>query len=158
MRGERGLRRGESEWGISADRREDMVRRATWARPVASVYGMHEKAKRHGFPSPGPRDAESSQNMCVLATAGPSGPLATPVRYFHLDFAVLFTAAARSPKRPSPRDRLDWFSRGRRRELALDYVCGIGPNKPTGTVSLRWTDIHVDITTLDASADRTCPA
>jgi nitroimidazol reductase NimA-like FMN-containing flavoprotein (pyridoxamine 5'-phosphate oxidase superfamily) len=40
----------------------------------------------------------SSQNMCVLATAGPDGPLATPVRYFHLDFAVLFTASAASPK------------------------------------------------------------
>ena len=40
----------------------------------------------------------SSQNMCVLATAGPDGPLATPVRYFHLDFAVMFTAAAASPK------------------------------------------------------------
>ncbi|MFC7546204.1 pyridoxamine 5'-phosphate oxidase family protein [Plantactinospora sp. GCM10030261] len=40
----------------------------------------------------------SSQNMCVLATTGPDGPLATPVRYFHLDFAVLFTAAAESPK------------------------------------------------------------
>jgi hypothetical protein len=40
----------------------------------------------------------SSQNMCVLATAGASGPLATPVRYFHLDFALLFTAAAGSPK------------------------------------------------------------
>lgn len=40
----------------------------------------------------------SSQNMCVLATAGPDGPLATPVRYYHLDFAVVFTAAAASPK------------------------------------------------------------
>jgi nitroimidazol reductase NimA-like FMN-containing flavoprotein (pyridoxamine 5'-phosphate oxidase superfamily) len=40
----------------------------------------------------------SSQNMCVLATAGAEGPLATPVRYFHLDFAVMFTAAAGSPK------------------------------------------------------------
>lgn len=40
----------------------------------------------------------SSQNMCVLATVGPDGPLATPVRYYHLDFAVMFTAAARSPK------------------------------------------------------------
>ncbi len=40
----------------------------------------------------------SSQNMCVLATAGPDGPLATPVRYFHLDLAVMFTAAADSPK------------------------------------------------------------
>ncbi|BCJ56426.1 hypothetical protein Asp14428_79010 [Actinoplanes sp. NBRC 14428] len=40
----------------------------------------------------------SSQNMCVLATAGPAGPLATPVRYFHLDFTLLFTSAAGSPK------------------------------------------------------------
>ncbi|GAA2440774.1 hypothetical protein GCM10010191_65980 [Actinomadura vinacea] len=40
----------------------------------------------------------SSQNMCVLATAGPEGPLATPVRYFHLDFTLIFTAAASSPK------------------------------------------------------------
>jgi hypothetical protein len=40
----------------------------------------------------------SAQNMCVLATSGPTGPLATPVRYYHLDFAVLFTAAAASPK------------------------------------------------------------
>ncbi|MEO3744258.1 pyridoxamine 5'-phosphate oxidase family protein [Plantactinospora sp. B5E13] len=40
----------------------------------------------------------SSQNMCVLATGGPDGPLATPVRYFHLDFALLFTAEASSPK------------------------------------------------------------
>lgn len=40
----------------------------------------------------------SSQNMCVLATAGPDGPLATPVRYYPLGFAVLFTAAPRSPK------------------------------------------------------------
>ena len=40
----------------------------------------------------------SSQNMCVLATAGPAGPLATPVRYYSLDFAVMFTAAPRSPK------------------------------------------------------------
>lgn len=40
----------------------------------------------------------SSQNMCVLATAGPDGPLATPVRYYSLGFAVMFTAAPRSPK------------------------------------------------------------
>ena len=36
--------------------------------------------------------------MCVLATTGPDGPLATPVRYYPLGFAVLFTAAPRSPK------------------------------------------------------------
>jgi hypothetical protein len=40
----------------------------------------------------------SSQNMCVLATVGPDGPLATPVRYYHLDFALMFTAAPGSPK------------------------------------------------------------
>jgi hypothetical protein len=40
----------------------------------------------------------SSQNMCVLATTGPSGPLATPIRYYPLDFAIMFTAAPRSPK------------------------------------------------------------
>ncbi|MEV6154270.1 pyridoxamine 5'-phosphate oxidase family protein [Nonomuraea sp. NPDC052129] len=40
----------------------------------------------------------SSQNMCVLATSGPDGPLATPVRYFHLGFALMFTAVPTSPK------------------------------------------------------------
>jgi nitroimidazol reductase NimA-like FMN-containing flavoprotein (pyridoxamine 5'-phosphate oxidase superfamily) len=40
----------------------------------------------------------SSQNMCVLATTGPDGPLATPVRYYPLGFAVLFSASPRSPK------------------------------------------------------------
>ncbi|MGW5360974.1 pyridoxamine 5'-phosphate oxidase family protein [Actinopolymorpha pittospori] len=40
----------------------------------------------------------SSQNMCVLATIGNEGPLATPVRYFHLDFTIIFTADPRSPK------------------------------------------------------------
>jgi hypothetical protein len=40
----------------------------------------------------------SSQNMCVLATGGEDGPLATPVRYYHLDFALMFTAVATSPK------------------------------------------------------------
>jgi nitroimidazol reductase NimA-like FMN-containing flavoprotein (pyridoxamine 5'-phosphate oxidase superfamily) len=40
----------------------------------------------------------STQNMCVLATTGEDGPLATPVRYDHLDFIVVFTAQAGSPK------------------------------------------------------------
>lgn len=44
------------------------------------------------------RNLLSTQNMCVLATAGPEGPLATPVRYFALDFALMFTASPRSPK------------------------------------------------------------
>ncbi|MEV7628290.1 pyridoxamine 5'-phosphate oxidase family protein [Actinoplanes sp. NPDC089786] len=38
------------------------------------------------------------QNMCVLATTGPDGPLATPVRYYPFGLAVMFTAAPRSPK------------------------------------------------------------
>jgi hypothetical protein len=40
----------------------------------------------------------TSQNMCVLATCGVDGPLATPVRYYHLDFVLIFTAAPTSPK------------------------------------------------------------
>jgi len=44
------------------------------------------------------RNLLSSQNMCVLATTGAGGPLATPVRYYPLDFAVMFTASPRSPK------------------------------------------------------------
>jgi hypothetical protein len=39
-----------------------------------------------------------SQNMCVLATSGPDGPLATPVRYYTYELAIMFTAAPRSPK------------------------------------------------------------
>ncbi|GAA2694520.1 pyridoxamine 5'-phosphate oxidase family protein [Actinoplanes palleronii] len=44
------------------------------------------------------RNLLSSQNMCVLATTGPDGPLATPVRFYALDLAVMFTASPRSPK------------------------------------------------------------
>ena len=40
----------------------------------------------------------STHNMCVLATSGDAGPLATPVRYFHLGFSLMFTASPRSPK------------------------------------------------------------
>lgn len=40
----------------------------------------------------------STHNMCVLATTGDDGPLATPVRYFHLDFTIMFTASPRTPK------------------------------------------------------------
>ncbi|BCY05202.1 pyridoxamine 5'-phosphate oxidase family protein [Actinoplanes sp. L3-i22] len=44
------------------------------------------------------RNLLSGHNMCVLATAGTDGPLATPVRYYSLDLAVMFTASPRSPK------------------------------------------------------------
>ncbi|KGM12328.1 pyridoxamine 5'-phosphate oxidase [Cellulomonas bogoriensis 69B4 = DSM 16987] len=40
----------------------------------------------------------STHNVCVLATSGPDGPLATPVRFFHLGFTVVFTASGTSPK------------------------------------------------------------
>ncbi|GAB3146695.1 hypothetical protein GCM10027290_28860 [Micromonospora sonneratiae] len=40
----------------------------------------------------------SSQNMCVLATMGGDGPLATPVRYYHRDLVVFFTSQAGTPK------------------------------------------------------------
>lgn len=40
----------------------------------------------------------STHNMCVLATTGEDGPMATPVRYFHLGFSIMFTASPRSPK------------------------------------------------------------
>lgn len=56
----------------------------------------------------------SSQNMCVLATAGADGPLATPVRYFHLDFTIIFTAMSNSPKmrniRADPRVSIGVFA------------------------------------------------
>lgn len=45
----------------------------------------------------------SSQNMCVLATIGADGPLATPVRYFHLGLAVMFTASPRDVQSPDLR-------------------------------------------------------
>jgi hypothetical protein len=40
----------------------------------------------------------SSQNMCVLATAGADGPLATPVRYYHRDLTLYVTCQAGTPK------------------------------------------------------------
>ncbi|MGW4460857.1 pyridoxamine 5'-phosphate oxidase family protein [Micromonospora sp. NPDC004704] len=40
----------------------------------------------------------SSQNMCVLATTGPDGPLATPVRYYHHELTLYVTAQAGTPK------------------------------------------------------------
>ncbi|WP_029251597.1 pyridoxamine 5'-phosphate oxidase family protein [Paraoerskovia marina] len=41
----------------------------------------------------------STQNMAVIATVDAEGaPAATPVRYYHLGFELMFTAAPRSPK------------------------------------------------------------
>ena len=77
----------------------------------------------------------SSQNMCVLATTGPDGPLATPVRYYSLDFAVLFTAAPRSPKM---------------RNIAVDPRVSIGIFAPlVGLASSRGAQVFGTARVLD---------
>jgi len=84
----------------------------------------------------------SSQNMCVLATAGEDGPLATPVRYCSLRMELMFTAAARSPKM---------------RNLAVDSRISVGVFAPlVGQASSRGLQILGTARTLlrdDAAAD-----
>ncbi len=81
----------------------------------------------------------SAQNMCVLATSGPAGPLATPVRYFHLDFGVLFTASAASPKM---------------RNIAADSRVSIGIFAPlVGQASSRGAQIFGRARVLAADGD-----
>jgi hypothetical protein len=76
----------------------------------------------------------SSQNMCVLATTGPDGPLATPVRYFAREFAVMFTADPGSPKI---------------RNIAADPRVSIGIFAPlTGLASSRGAQIFGDARVL----------
>jgi len=76
----------------------------------------------------------STQNMCVLATTGAAGPLATPVRYFHLDFTLLFTTAAGSPKM---------------RNIGLDPRVSIGVFAPlVGQASSRGAQIFGQARTL----------
>ncbi len=78
----------------------------------------------------------ASQNMCVLATNGPDGPLATPVRYYPQGFAVLFTAAPRSPKM---------------RNIAADPRISIGIFAPlAGLASSRGAQIFGTARVLDA--------
>jgi nitroimidazol reductase NimA-like FMN-containing flavoprotein (pyridoxamine 5'-phosphate oxidase superfamily) len=77
----------------------------------------------------------STQNMCVLATTGPDGPLATPVRYYHLDFALMFTAMATSPKM---------------RNLAADPRVSIGVFAPlVGQASSRGAQVFGRARVLD---------
>ncbi|SCG36621.1 pyridoxamine 5'-phosphate oxidase family protein [Micromonospora coxensis] len=89
----------------------------------------------------------SSQNMCVLATTGPDGPLATPVRYFHLDFTVVFTTAAGSPKM---------------RNIAADPRVSVGIFAPlVGQASSRGAQLFGRARTLhpdDAGFDHHWPA
>jgi len=98
----------------------------------------------------------SSQNMCVLATAGPDGPLATPVRYGTLGFAIMFTAAPKSPKMRNiaadPRVSVGVFaplvglasSRGAQlfgsaRVLGPDH-----PNRAEYWAAFRWENEHAE--------------
>ncbi|PRY35705.1 pyridoxamine 5'-phosphate oxidase family protein [Umezawaea tangerina] len=77
----------------------------------------------------------SSQNMCVLATTGPDGPLATPVRYHHLDFTLMFTAAPRSPKM---------------RNIAADPRASLGVFAPlVGQASSRGAQVFGEARLLD---------
>lgn len=62
------------------------------AEPMPAARLPHERLEERI------RNLLSSQNMCVLATAGAAGPLATPVRYYSLGFAIMCTASSRSPK------------------------------------------------------------
>ena len=82
----------------------------------------------------------SSQNMCVLATAGQGGPLATPVRYYHLDFAILFTAESASPKM---------------RNIASDPRVSIGIFAPmVGQASSRGVQFFGQAEVLDPGEER----
>ncbi|WP_250006989.1 pyridoxamine 5'-phosphate oxidase family protein [Actinoplanes sp. M2I2] len=98
----------------------------------------------------------SSQNMCVLATAGDDGPLATPVRYYSLGFAVMFTASPRSPKvrnlGADPRASVGIFAPlvglassrgaqlfGRARVLPPDH-----PDRPRYWAAFRWENEHAE--------------
>jgi len=86
------------------------------------------------------RNLLSSQNMCVLATTGASGALATPVRYFTLDFAVMFTASARSPKM---------------RNIAVDPRVSVGVFAPlVGLASSRGVQIFGDAVVVSDGDER----
>ncbi|MEV4642595.1 pyridoxamine 5'-phosphate oxidase family protein [Actinoplanes sp. NPDC049548] len=98
----------------------------------------------------------SSQNMCVLATAGSSGPLATPVRYFHLGFTLLFTAAAGSPKMRNiaadPRVSIGVFAplvgqASSRGAQVLGEARTLSPDDPEFAAywpAVRWQSDHVE--------------
>ena len=80
----------------------------------------------------------SSQNMCVLATTGDSGPTATPVRYFHLGMELMFTAAPSSPKM---------------RNLAADPRISVGIFAPlVGQASSRGAQLFGTARTIERDA------
>jgi nitroimidazol reductase NimA-like FMN-containing flavoprotein (pyridoxamine 5'-phosphate oxidase superfamily) len=98
----------------------------------------------------------SSQNMCVLATAGDDGPLATPVRYYPLGFAVMFTASPRSPKirniAADPRVSVGVFaplvglasSRGAQLFGRARVLSGDDPDRARYWAAFRWENEHAE--------------
>src|SRR5260370_33924699 len=77
--------------------------------------------------------------MCVIATSGRQGPLAPPGRYSPLGFAVLFTAAAASPKM---------------RNIAADPRVSVGVFAPlVGPASSRGAQIFGRARTLVGGAE-----
>lgn len=98
----------------------------------------------------------ASQNMCVLATAGPGGALATPVRYYPHGFAVMFTASARSPKmrniEADPRVSIGVFaplaglasSRGAQVFGVARVLGADDPDRARYWSAFRWENEHVE--------------
>nr|WP_221377828.1 pyridoxamine 5'-phosphate oxidase family protein [Actinoplanes polyasparticus] len=98
----------------------------------------------------------SSQNMCVLATTGDDGPLATPVRYYPLGFAVMFTASPRSPKirniAADPRVSVGVFaplaglasSRGAQLFGRARVLSGDDPDRARYWAAFRWENEHAE--------------
>lgn len=98
----------------------------------------------------------SSQNMCVLATTGDDGPLATPVRYYSLGFAVMFTASPRSPKMRNiaadPRVSVGVFaplvglasSRGAQLFGRARVLSGDDPDRARYWAAFRWENEHAE--------------
>ncbi|MCM4078929.1 pyridoxamine 5'-phosphate oxidase family protein [Paractinoplanes hotanensis] len=98
----------------------------------------------------------SSQNMCVLATTGDDGPLATPVRYYSLGFAVMFTASPRSPKvrniAADPRVSVGIFaplvglasSRGAQLFGRARVLGGDNPERERYWPAFRWENEHAE--------------
>src|SRR4029079_103532 len=79
----------------------------------------------------------AAQIMALLAPTVPAGPLATPVRYYHRDFAVMFTAAPRSPKM---------------RNIAADPRVSVGGVAPMhGLASSRGAQLFGTAAVLDPS-------
>jgi hypothetical protein len=98
----------------------------------------------------------AGQNMCVLATTGADGALATPVRYYARGLAVMFTASPRSPKMRNiaadPRVSVGVFAplvglASSRGAQLFGAARVFGPDDPTREpywAAFRWENEHVE--------------